>query len=65
LTSSALYILGALLVATVGLVELFVEGEGLRTVLEVLAAVAGFALITVWLRLNRIALDLDRGRRRA
>jgi hypothetical protein len=47
----------------VGLVQAFVAGEGLRSVLTVLAVVGGFWLMAMWLRRNRIALDLERGRR--
>jgi hypothetical protein len=60
----ALYVIAVLLVAVVGLVEMHVGGEGLRKVLEVLTVVAGIGLIAVWLRSNRIALELERGRRR-
>lgn len=60
-----LYALSAALVGMVGLVETEVEAGTLRTVLEVLASVAGFALMGVWLRVNRLALDLEKGRRRA
>ena len=48
----------------VGSVETHVGG-GLRKLLEVLAVVVvGFGLIAAWLRRNRIALELERGRRR-
>lgn len=60
-----LYVIAALLVAVVGLVEMFVEGEGLRKALEIVTAVTGFGMIGLWLRLNRAALDLEQGRRRA
>jgi hypothetical protein len=59
-----LYVIAILLVATVGLVEATVAGEVIREVLEVLTVVAGFGLIAVWLRGNRIALDLERARPR-
>jgi hydrogenase/urease accessory protein HupE len=59
-----LYVIAVFLVAVVGLVEMFVDGEGLRKVLETVATVAGFGLILVWLRGNRIALELEQGRRR-
>jgi hydrogenase/urease accessory protein HupE len=59
-----LYVITALLVAVVGLVERSVDGERLREILEALAVVAGFVLIGVWLRHNRIALELEQGRRR-
>jgi hypothetical protein len=60
-----LYAIAALIVAVVGLAEVFVEGGALRKILETLTVVAGFGLIGVWLRCNRIALDLERARRRA
>ena len=60
----ALHVIAVLLVAVVGLVETHVGGEGLAQVLEVLTVVAGFGLIAVWLRRNRIALELERGQRR-
>ena len=59
-----LYAIATLLVAVVGLVELSVDGQRLREILEALAVVAGFGLIGIWLRGNRIALVLDQGRRR-
>ncbi|HXD99778.1 MAG TPA: hypothetical protein VN646_24705 [Candidatus Acidoferrum sp.] len=59
-----LYVIGALLVAVVGLVEMFVDGQGLREILETMAVVSGFGLIGVWLRRNRLALELEQGRRR-
>ena len=59
-----LYAIAALFVAMVGLVERFVEGGGLRQILEAITVVAGFALIGYWLRRNRIALELEQGRRR-
>ena len=60
-----LYLIGALLMAVLGLVEGFVESGVLRSILEAITAIAGFGLIGVWLHLNRLALELDRGRRRA
>jgi hypothetical protein len=59
-----LYVIAALLVAVVGVVEMFVDGQGLREVLETVAVVSGFGLIGVWLRRNRLALELEQGRRR-
>jgi hydrogenase/urease accessory protein HupE len=59
-----LYVIATLLVAVVGLVELSVDGQRLREILEALAVVAGFGLIGIWLRGNRIALDLEQGRHR-
>jgi hypothetical protein len=58
-----LYLIALLLVAVVGLIEIFVEG-GLRTILESAVAVAGFGSIWAWLRHNRIALEFEQGRRR-
>ena len=59
-----LYIIAPLLVAVVGLVEMFVDGEGLRKVLETVTTAAGFGLILVWLWGNRVALELEQCRRR-
>ena len=59
-----LYAIAALFVAMVGLVERFVDGGGLRQILEAVTVVAGFGLIRFWLRHNRIALELEQGRRR-
>jgi hypothetical protein len=59
-----LYVIAALLVGVVGLVEISVQGDVVRKVLESLDVVAGFGLIGAWLRHNRGALDLARDRRR-
>ena len=61
----ALYLIAALLVAAVAIEEAFVAGGVLRTILESLSVAAGFGSILVVLHLNRIAFDLDKGRRRA
>jgi hypothetical protein len=58
-----LYVIVALLLAAVGLVEVRVEAGFARQLLEVGSVVAGFALIRLWLRGNRAALDLAQGRR--
>ena len=60
-----LYCIAALFVAVVGLVEAYVDGVVLRKVLETIAVVVGFGSICGWLHVNRIAFDLDKGRRRA
>lgn len=60
-----LYAVGAVLVAMLGLVETQVGEGALRTALEAIIAVAGCALMGVWLRVNRLALELEKGRRRA
>jgi len=59
-----LYSIAALLVTMLGLVEKFVEGGGLREILEAATVVAGFGLISFWLQRNRIALELEQGRHR-
>jgi len=48
----------------VGIEEAFVGGVVLRKVLETITVAAGFGSICVWRHLNRIAFDLDKGRRR-
>jgi hypothetical protein len=50
--------------AAVGLVEVHVAAGLARQLLEVVSVVAGFALIRLWLRGNRVALDLAQARRR-
>jgi hypothetical protein len=54
----ALYGIAALLLAVVGLLEAYVEVGLVRRILECLAVLAGFGSIQLWLRSNRIALDL-------
>ena len=39
------------------------NGVVLRKILETIAVAAGFGSICVWLHVNRIAFDLDKGRR--
>lgn len=58
-----LYAIVLLLLAVVWLVEVLVDGETLRTILELVTVVAGFALIGAWRWRNRIALELEKGRR--
>jgi hypothetical protein len=60
----ALYGIAALLVAVVGLLEAFVEVGLARRILEIVTVLAGFGSMQLWLRHNRIALDLARGPRR-
>ena len=45
-------------------VPAYVDGVVLRKILETLTVAAGFGSICVWLHVNRIAFDLDKGRRR-
>ena len=55
-----LYAIASLLVAIVGLLEIFVGAGALRKILEALAVIGGFGLIAFWRRSNRIALDMGR-----
>jgi hypothetical protein len=64
LTWGAPYLIAALLVAMVGIVEAYIDGVVVRKVLETITVAAGFGSIWLWLRTNRIAFDLDKGRRR-
>lgn len=54
-----LYVIVMLALVTLGLVDLSVERGLLRTTLEAAATLAGFGLVRIWLRSNRIALDLQ------
>jgi uncharacterized membrane protein (DUF485 family) len=60
-----LYVIAVLLVGVVGLVEISVQGDVVRKILDSLDVVAGFGLIGVWVRRNRSAFDRARDRRRA
>jgi len=55
-----LYVIAALPVTAVGLLEIFVDAGALRQILEALAVIGGFGLIALWRRSNRIALDIGR-----
>ena len=59
-----LYLAAGLLVGLVGLTEIFIDGEGLRRIVETVVVVAGFGLLAAWVHANRIAMDLERARRR-
>jgi hypothetical protein len=59
-----LYAIGLSLVGVLALVELFVRESGVRTVLEIVVVVVGFALMAFWNRCNRVARELDECRRR-
>jgi hypothetical protein len=61
----ALYLIAVLVVAVVGIEEACIAGAITCRILETITVVVGFGSISVWLRFNRIALDLERGRRRA
>jgi hypothetical protein len=54
---AVLYLLAALLVGGVGLVEVGVAPGAWRRMLELAVCVAGFAAIYAWLRAERCALD--------
>jgi len=57
-----LYALGAILVATIGVIETSVANDSARLALE-LAAVALVSLVMLgWLRINRVRIDLARAR---
>jgi hypothetical protein len=58
-----LYVIAALLVVVVGLLEIRVEIGALRKVLEALAVIGGFGLVALWRRSNRIAFDIGRRNR--
>jgi hypothetical protein len=59
-----LYAIGLSLVGGLALVEHFVHEDGVRTTLEIGVVVVGFALMGLWKRRNRVALELDECRRR-
>ena len=57
-----LYGIGLLLVALIGLLEIFLSAGALRTILESATVIGAFGLMAIWLRHNRIALDARRNR---
>jgi hypothetical protein len=59
-----LYAIGLSLVGGLALVEHFVHEDGVRTVLQIVVVVVGFALMAFWNRCNRVARELDECRRR-
>jgi hypothetical protein len=59
-----LYVIAVLLMGVAGLVEISVQGDVVRKVLDSVDVVAGFGLIGVWVRRNRGAFDLAQDRRR-
>ncbi len=59
-----LYAIGLSLVGVLALVELFAREGGVRTVLETVVVVIGFALMGFWNRSNRVARELDECRSR-
>jgi hypothetical protein len=59
-----LYMTGVLLVALVALAEVFIPAGALRGLMEIVIVLAMFWLAALWIRRNRIALDLEQTRRR-
>jgi hypothetical protein len=57
-----LYGIGLLLVALIGLLEIFLSAGALRTILESAAVIGAFGLMAIWLHHNRIALEARRSR---
>ncbi len=53
-----LYAIVLLLLGLLGLVELAVPEGSPRTVLEIVVVVATFALMLIWVRRNRVAVEL-------
>jgi hypothetical protein len=53
-----LYVLAALLVALVGVVDAFMPTGAWRRALEIGIVVIGFGAMRLWVRANRLALDL-------
>ena len=60
-----LYAIGVSLVGGLALIELTVPEEGLQVILQIFVVVIGFALMALWNRRNRVALELDECRRRS
>jgi hypothetical protein len=59
-----LYLIAVKLVVLVGVIEIAVPTGPARTILESFVVVVVFGLMFVWVRANRIGLDLDQQRRR-
>jgi len=58
-----LYALSLLLVGLFGAVEVFVPTGGLRGILQVVV-MTGFGLMALWVKCNRVAMELEQTRRR-
>lgn len=58
-----LYGICLILVALIALVEVTVPPGGLCTTLEMVLVIVMFGLMAVWLQFNRVALELQKGRR--
>jgi len=57
-----LYGIGLLLVLMIGVIEVDIPSAPLRTILEGVTVVLGFALMLAWRHHNRAAFDLARRR---
>ena len=59
-----LYAIGLLLVGLLALVEIFVPRGGLQSILEITVVIGSFGLMALWLRHNRVAMELEEHDRR-
>jgi|RhiMetdeSRZDD1v2_1073273.scaffolds.fasta_scaffold153080_6 hypothetical protein len=59
-----LYTIGLSLLGLLALVEIFVPRGGLQSVLEIIVVIWSFGLMALWLRHNRVAMELEEDRRR-
>jgi hypothetical protein len=53
------YAIGLLMLGLLALVEMSVPAGGLRGVLQIAVAIAMFRLMAIWVRHNRVAIDLE------
>ena len=51
--------IGLLLLGLLALVEMFVPAGGLRGVLEIAVVIGMFRLMAIWVRHNRVAIELE------
>ena len=59
-----LYAIGLLLVGLLALVEIFVPAGGLQSILEITVVIGSVGLMALWLRHNRVAMELEEHDRR-
>ena len=57
-----LYATALLLIGLCGVIEVFVPIGALRAILQVVAVMTGFGLMALWVRCNRVALELEQTR---
>ena len=57
-----LYATALVLIGLCGLVEVFVPRGALRAILQIVVVMTGFGLMAIWVRCNRVALELERTR---